>query len=380
MIIMGNEAPTKRIGIGPPGKYGGLIQFIVFWVLCVVFLTYLLPTKYLVNNLLPATLFMLVTLGHLTMVGDGWPFSPPAGRWRPGKSRFWAGFGLTICWIVFTFAMILFARFIYPKWVLGPNYLWFGVVGFWATLQSGVIWGGWPYKGRMHPWAAMFTSFLFVVLTCLFFWFVLMNLDGTPMADTPSNHHGPFGAGQVVGFLVFAIAWTFVFGPIFTTQGTFFGKLRMPYSGILQTILAHVVAFITYYVPVKLGVNESFWVFGVGASWIFWPLVHSWHLQYWGVRKVTGIKRAVGAFVIQVVLVIVWVVIMRLILGPMADRAAELGVQADVYTFITWVNLCILAPALIFHNSAWMRWPLTMPTPPGVPARDVAVDDREAAS
>jgi hypothetical protein len=43
---------------------------------------------------------------------------------------------------------------------------------------------------------------------------------------------------------------------------------------------------------------------------------------------------------------------------------------ADVNILIIYLNLCIVGPALILHNAFWLRWPLTIPTPPGTPPPD----------
>jgi hypothetical protein len=64
---------------------------------------------------------------------------------------------------------------------------------------------------------------------------------------------------------------------------------------------------------------------------------------------------------------------MRPILGPAAETIAAAKLPADVNILIIYVNLCILAPALIAHNAFWLRWPLTLPNPPGTPPPDQAV-------
>lgn len=37
--------------------------------------------------------------------------------------------------------------------------------------------------------------------------------------------------------------------------------------------------------------------------------------------------------------------------------------SADMNILIIYLNLCIVAPALIAHNAFWLRWPLTLPNP-----------------
>ena len=360
----------EKVGIGPTGPPAGLIQFIILAVIGILVFVYCIPVTLIVMKIIPATLLMLVALGHLALLGDNWPLSPPAGSWAPGKSRFVAGLGMTIIWAIFTFALILFMRFVYPRWVVGPLYLWFGVIAFWLTLLFGINWNGWPFKGRLHPWATMAVSFIIVMGLSILIWNFLTNLDGTPLADTPMNHKGPFNVNWLTGYLVWAIAWFFVFNPVFTTQGWPFGKWGHPGGAIGQTILAHILAYVFWNGSLALGLSPTFSFAAVGSSLIFWTLVHSWHLQFWGVTKFTHFKRAISAFVLQCVIIAIWILLLKLILGPAAAAIAAAKLPADVNILIIYVNLCIVAPALIAHNAFWLRCPLTLPTPPGTPPPD----------
>ena len=128
-----------KIGIGPSGPTAGLIQFIAFAVVGVVVFVYAIPVGLIIMKIIPATLLMLVALGCLVLLGDNFPLAPPGGQWwTPDKPRYVAGIGMTLLWVVFTFVILLFMRFIYPGWPVGPLYLWFGVIGFWLTLLYGV--------------------------------------------------------------------------------------------------------------------------------------------------------------------------------------------------------------------------------------------------
>jgi hypothetical protein len=108
----------------------------------------------------------------------------------------------------------------------------------------------------------------------------------------------------------------------------------------------------------------------VGSSLILWTLAHSWHLQFWGVTKFTHFKRAISAFVLQCVIIAIWILLLKLILGPAAAAIAAAKLPADVNILILYLNLCIVATALIAHNAFWLRCPLTLPTPPGTPPPD----------
>ena len=48
-------------------------------------------------------------------------------------------------------------------------------------------------------------------------------------------------------------------------------------------------------------------------------------------------------------------------------RIAAKKLPADINILIIYVNLCVVGPALIPHNAFWLRWPLTLPAPPGTP-------------
>lgn len=363
----------QKIGIGPNGSVAGLIQLIIITILGVWVFVYMIPLDTAILKIMPATLMMLVALGHLSLLGDSYPLSPPGGSWTPGKSRVAAGIGMTVIWAVFTAAFLLFLRYVFPKWPIGPLYLWFGVIAFWLTLLYGINWNGWPFKGKMHPWAAMGASFALIMILTIIIWTNFTNLDGTPFADSPSNHHGPLNADWFTGFLVWSIAWFFVFNPVFTTQGWPFAKLGHPGGAVAQTIVAHILGYICWTGSLAMGISPSFSFAAVASSLILWALVYSWHLQFWGITKLTFFKRAISAFVVLLVVISVWILLMKLVLGPAANALAEAKLPADINILIIYVNLCIVGPVLIAHNAFWLRWPLTLPAPPGTPPPDQAV-------
>ena len=211
---------NPKIGIGPTGPVAGLIQFIVFAVAGIVIFVYAIPLDLIVLKIIPATLIMLVALGCLALLGENFPLAPPGGAWwNPDKPRYVPGIGLTAIWVIFTFVLLLFMRFVYPGWPIGPLYLWFGVIAFWLTLLYGINWNGWPFKGRLHPWGTMAAGFIIIMGLTILVWNLLTNLDGTPFAETPMNHKGPFNVNWLTGYLVWCIAWFFVFNPAFHNPG-----------------------------------------------------------------------------------------------------------------------------------------------------------------
>jgi hypothetical protein len=122
-----------------------------------------------------------------------------------------------------------------------------------------------------------------------------------------------------------------------------------------------------------MGISPTFSFGAVASSIIFWSLVYSWHFQFWGITKLTGAARAITAFIIVIVLVAIWIAVCNVILGPYAADVAAAKLPADVNILIIYLNLCIVGPALIAHNAFWLRWPLTLPNPPGTHRRTKSV-------
>jgi hypothetical protein len=84
---MGNGEQPPKIGIGPEGRLGGLIQFLVIAILGIVIFVYSMDPVTILMKIIPVTLIMLIVLGHLVLMGDNLPLAPPGGNWTPAKSR-----------------------------------------------------------------------------------------------------------------------------------------------------------------------------------------------------------------------------------------------------------------------------------------------------
>ncbi|MBA4419286.1 MAG: hypothetical protein C0392_15490 [Syntrophus sp. (in: bacteria)] len=367
---MGNGKSKDKIGIGPEGRMGALIQFILISLMGTLIFVYAVSPEWIVLTALPGTLIMLIMLAVLALLGDGWPLAPPAGNWNPAKSRVVSGIGMTLIWAICTTAMTLFMMFVFPKWQMGPLYLWFGAIGFWCTLLYGINWNGWPFKGHMHPWGVAAAGFIVIIIVTTLIWNFLTNLDGTPFADTPMNHRGPFNVNWLTGYIVWSIAGFFIFSPVFTTQGAPFTKWGHPGAAIGQTIIAHILGYLCWSGSLALGMSPTFSFGAVASSIIFWALVYSWHFQFWGITKLTHGARAFAAVLVILVLAAVWIAVCYIILGPVARNITALKLPADINLLIIYLNLCILGPALLSHNAFWLRWPLTLPAPPGTPPAD----------
>lgn len=361
---------APKIGVGPDGPAAGLLQFATISILGVLLMVYGLPLDAIVLTIIPASLFVLVALGQLALLGDNFPLAPPGGSWNPEKSRVTAGLGMTVIWAVFSGAMLGICRYVAPGWPMSPLYLWFGVIAFWLTLLYGINWNGWPFKGKLPPWGTMFVGFSLIMIAAMAIWTFLTNLDGTPLAASPMNHHGPLNVNWLTGYLVWAIAWFFVLNPVFATQGWPFGKLGHPGAALAQTVVAHVLSLLCWNGSLAMGMSPSFSFGAIASSIIFWCLVYSWHLRFWGISRTTHPVRAILAVVVIAVLVPIWIALLTAILGPAAAELAAAKLPADINILIIYVNLCVVGPVLIAHNAFWLRWPLTLPTPPGTPPPD----------
>jgi hypothetical protein len=366
------EKPMGKIGIGPEGRPAALIQFFVFAIVAIAIFVYALPPPTVILTILPATLIMLICLGLLVLGGDCFPCAPPGGNWTPAASRFPVGVKMTVLWAVFTAAFIFVMAYIYPRWPMSPLYLWWGAIGFACTLLYCINWNVWPFKGHVHSWWALLAALVITLIVAPIVW-SLTSMAGTPLAGSPMDHKGALNVNWLTGFLVWFIAWFFVFSPVFTTQGWPFRKWGHPGAAVGQTILSFILALICWNGSLAMGLSPTFSFAAVGSGMILWSLVYSWHFQFWGITRLTGASRAIAAFVIVCVLNAVWIAIMTAVLGPYAAKIAALKLPADVSILIIYVNLCILGPLLIAHNAFWLRWPLTLPTPPGTPPPDQSV-------
>lgn len=356
--------------IGPHGPLAGVIQLIVLGSLGFLMFVTILPKDLIVFKIIPASLIFLIILGHLSLLGDGYPLSPPMGNWTPGKSRLMAGVGMIGIWGALATGMLAFMVYVFPKWPISPLYLWFGVIAFTLTLLYGINWNGYPFKGRFHPWIVMAIAFILILTISTLVWMFLTNLDGTPFADTPMNHHGPLNVQWLTGYLVWVIACFFVFSPVFTTQGWPFVKLGHPGAALAQTLVALVLAYLCWRVTLAIGLSPTFSFGAVASSIITWSILYSWHLGFCGITKFTSGTRAVLAIIIEAVIVTVWIVLMNFALSPAAKILVDANLPADINILMIYFNLCVFAPAALAHNAFALRWPLTLPAPPGTPPLD----------
>jgi hypothetical protein len=142
--------------------------------------------------------------------------------------------------------------------------------------------------------------------------------------------------------------------------------------GIAQTILAHVLGYVCWTSALAAGLSPTFASCAMAGSLVFAAYVHSWMFNLWGATKFTGATRAFVALALQIVLAGVWILVARFILGPYAATVAGMNLPTDINVLTLLFTLDICLPVLIAHNSFWLRAPLTLPMPPGVPPSDQA--------
>lgn len=359
--------------IGPESPIAGLIQLVVIGTIGFLALVQFMPIEFIVLKLLPTSLVYLVVLGHLALLGDNYPFAPPAGSWTPDKSRLTAGVGMVIIWAFFSVATLQFMINVFPKWPVSPLYLWFGAIVFAFTVLYGINWNGWPFKGVVHPAVMVFISAILIVSLSSLVWIFLTNLDGTPFADSPMNHHGPLNVQWLTGYLVWFIACFFILNPVFTTQGWPFHALGHPGAALAQTVTALALSYLFWVGSLKLGMSPSFSFGALASSIITWAVIYCWHLQFWGITRFTNGTRAILAILVVLALTGVWLLVTKALLAPAAAAVSAANLPADINVLTIYYNLCVLAPLMIAHNAFSLRWPLTLPAPPGTPAPDESV-------
>jgi hypothetical protein len=350
---MSGEKPSEKppkVGIGPSGAAAALIQLIAIAIGGWIFFVYLPSAQLIGTVMLPGSLFMLVWLGILVLIGGCWPLAPPLGRWKPGVSRAVPGLGMTVLWWILTLATALAAWSLIPL----PEILPFGVTCFWLTLLWGVNLGAWPLAGKVKPGMAIVVAAIVIYAVAAI---IYAGLVRTGVVDP----------NYWVGLLVWHIAWFFVFSPVFITQGSPFRGVKPPGMGVAQLILAFILAFICWdLLTIRLGLATPLISFAVVASGIvMWSLVYSWMFSFVGVAKYKQPKRGALAFVVMLIIIAVWTAI---IWGPL-----QYPLKLPVELMVIYFNLCVVTPALIAHNAFWLRAPLTLPAPPGTPPPDQGV-------
>ncbi|PCN50049.1 hypothetical protein B6U99_06570 [Candidatus Geothermarchaeota archaeon ex4572_27] len=301
--------------------------------------------------MLPASLFMLIWLGILVFIAGGWPLAPPLGSWRPGVSRAVPGVGMTAIWWALTVATVLVAQ-LFMAW---PEFLPYGVVGFWLTLLWGVNLASWPLAGKVRPSIALVVGAIVIYGATSAIYYGLVKPSIVP-------------PDYMVGLLLWHVAWLLVFSPAFITQGSPFRRLKQPGLGVAELVLSFILAYVSWDVfTLRMGLATPQFSFGVAASGvIMWSLAYSWAFSFAGVAKYRQPKRGVLAFMVMVAIVAAWTAIMW---APLQWPEPKLPIELAA----TYFNLCVVMPALVAHNAFWLRAPLAPPTPLGAPPPDQGV-------
>ena len=172
----------------------------------------------------------------------------------------------------------------------------------------------------------------------------------------------------LVGFLVWHIAWFFVFSPVFITQGSPLRGIKPPSMGFAQLVLSFILAWISWdVITIRLSATTPLFSFGVVASGIvMWALAYSWMFSFSEVAKYEQLKkRGVLAFIVVAVIVAVWTAVMWY---PLMYARPEFSFEL----LIVYFNLCGHSRAHS-HKAFWLRAPSTLPAPLGTPPLDQGV-------
>jgi hypothetical protein len=155
--------------------------------------------------------------------------------------------------------------------------------------------GAWPLAGKVKPRVAIIVGALVIYGIA---WLLYAGLVKTGVVDP----------NYWIGFLVWHIAWFFVFSLVFITQGSPFRRLKQPGMGFAQLILAFITAFISWdLLTIRLGLTTPTFSFAVVASGIvMWSLVYSWMFSFVGVSKYRQPNGGVLAFAIMLLIIAVW--------------------------------------------------------------------------
>ena len=347
-----------------------LIRFAIIVALAWLFMM-LVPLPWYFMTYLPFSFFLLMGLVTFGICGLGWPLAAPLGKmWRP-DNRLVPGLLMVVIWLVYALVLYFITTMIFPKIPMTP---WFGIIVFGVTLWytfDGV--GPHPFVKKDGPpnapanWAT--ATAVIMVLTWIL-WFLCVDLQGTPLADTPFNPKGFFPADWWFGFVVWVIVWVQVWGGSMCLQGWPFYKLPKPLFQIVLAVVVVVLGYVCWAGSLALGVSPSFSFGAVGASMIGWSLMHSVAFEMFPFAKYIQPKRGLLNFLLEeIVLTAVWIGLLRIILIPVYARMIEVGFAPpkgpfDIYSLMAFFTLHVTAILLLVHHLFLMRLPWSIPGPP----------------
>lgn len=390
----GIKSDGNEIAVLPIGDQ--LLRFLVIMVISWVisFASMSTNAKWTVETYIPWSFWMLHYLVMFGIIGGGWPFAAPLGKF--GQS-FWSGHGrlplglaMTTLTIGLAIGLSAFFTNVYPKYPLFPGGAWFGICLFYVTLWWVLIIQTMPQPLLpSHPFPPVNIAVNLLICTVIALGvFRLVDFEG-PASTDASNPKGPFAASTFFGLLVSIIVWVQNFSNLLGFQGqTPMHRLPHPFQHIAVTLSTIGLGVAVYFGLMALGVDSSVYADAIGASQISGSLFHDIAFDFWPYHKLRQPQRGAYSFALsQIVFPFFWVWLCRSMLQPIYDTMVEsnpmYGELFTVHTMIPWYSLHVVAPLLLIHQSFFMRWPFAPPRPPLGPKDvgfEVLVTDSAAGS
>ncbi|WP_347488645.1 hypothetical protein ABDB91_15785 [Desulfoscipio sp. XC116] len=321
---------------------------------------YLVPSKIFFTIYVPFSFCWLFWLMILTVVGRGWPGTPPEGYWKPGMSKAGAGLLMTILSIVPAALTTLFLINIWPAFPLFPIGLYFGVLLFTVTLWYALNWCAYPIANKSGAVNVVVGAIVILAITVIL-WLTLFNFQGTPWADAAFNPNGLLDADFMLGLLIWIIVWIMIFG--MSLQGYPFYKLGDPLGKIVLTVVDCILGYICWTVSLKFMSPSSSWAI-LGGSIIAMVLFQATAFAYFPNIKQIQPKRGIYNLIVVAAMVAIWIPLLRFIMTPVLAKANAAGVACDISNMIINLPLNLLCIILMLHSSFWFKMPYAPSGPP----------------
>lgn len=354
-----------------------LLRWVIILVISWLFM-FLTPGAWFANWYLPMSFFLLMGTVTFGIIGLGWPLAVPGGSWKPGRSRWLTGIGMTIIWLVVALILTAVETWVWPGNPLSagpiPVGAWFGIAVFMSTLWyafSGIECR--PF-GPQKSWANWLLASAIILIMAGVMGSYAVNFN-TPdnaagLNDAPWNFQGKYFGGDWFALCVWIIVFIQMFGTPMIFQGWPFYKAGKVLYPILNTFFCVLLGWVfwKYVLPGLFPDSTTFTWAGIGATLIGWSLMSSLAFEFYPFAKFKQPARGVGLFVLyQVIVPAIWIVLMRWVLGPpLLDHinTALGGPAMDINQITAFFTLHVLAIFLLIHNFFFMRMPWSIPGPP----------------
>lgn len=327
---------------------------------------YLVPAKLFFQTYAPFSFLLLFWLLILGVNGRGWPITPPAGFWKPGMSKAGTGLLMTALWIVLALINAFVVTTIWPAIPLFPVGIYYGAMLFMTTLWYTFIWGAYPVANKSGAVNVVVGTIVIFVITSIL-WVTMINFQGMPFAQ-PSYPNGVFGADNLLGMVIWTIAWIMIFGNGLSMQSYPFYKLGQPLGQIVLTVAVVILGYLSWtFTTGVLNWSPPFSFGAVAGSIIGWVLFHSFVFGYYPNAKHIQPKRGLNNMIIVVIAVVIWIPLLKIILAPIVANLIAAGVPVppfDISVVSMLYTLHVVAILAVMHSLFWFKMPFTPLGPP----------------